>query len=83
MRLYRLTVLALSCPFIAADMLKMRAMPGHRPAIVESPHHRHVGMRQLVEQHLVVDVIAVNVVQMDYVGTYLLDLLNQPPSCPN
>ena len=43
-------------------------MPGHCPAIVESPHHAAAGAAQIAEKELGIDVIAVKIVQMDHIG---------------
>lgn len=64
-------------PPVAANVLEMRAMARERPAIVQRPANLAAMPCQPPEQHLDVDVVSVDVVQVHDVGVDLVELLQQ------
>ena len=75
----RATVTATSLPFVALHIREVRTVARERPAVVQGPLDFAVVGGEPLEQHLDVDVVAVQVVQVHDVGVYLIETLEQAP----
>ena len=71
-------VVALRLPFVAVGIHVVGTVAGEGPAVVERPDDGLARSCQIAEQGGVVQVVAVNVVQMNDVGVYRLDVAYQP-----
>ena len=67
------TVVAAGLPAVAAGIIEICAMAGKWPAIVERPHHGGAPLPEEAEEEGVVEVVAVDIVKVDYVGPIILD----------
>ena len=73
------TVTATSLPFVALHIREVRTVARESPAVVKGPLDLAIAGGEPLEQHLDVDVVAVQVVQVHDVGVYLVEALEQPP----
>lgn len=69
-------------PLVTVANHEVRAVPRERPAVMQSPHHRYPALGEIVEENLVIDEIAMDVMQMDDVGLDGLYLLDELAGCP-
>lgn len=68
------TVMAATLPKLAAYKIKMSTMTGEGPTVVQGPDDGPVVLFQEVEEYRIVQVVAVDVVQVDDVRCIRLDL---------
>lgn len=54
-------------------------VPGHRPEVVEGPHHRHVHSAQSIEEGRDVQIVAVDVMKVHHIGLIFVHLLDEAP----
>ena len=74
-------VMAARLPSVATDEIEVGAMPRKRPAVVQRPHHLAVRTLQPAEQHFIVEIIAMHIVQMHHIWLQCIQPPHQPLSC--
>ena len=62
--------MTLGFPLVAPDKIEISAMPRKGPAVMQRPDHRNILFPQIVEQHLIIEIIAMNIVQMNNIRLY-------------
>ena len=76
------TVVTLRLPLLTICTNKVGTMTCHRPTIVQGPHHRNIRLTKIFEQHLIVDIVTVEIVQMDNIWFNLLHLTDKTTCRP-
>ena len=71
------TLSAARFPLVAPHIHIMCAVARIRPAVVHGPHHRLAAAGKVAEQYGIVEVIAVDVVQVYHIGVETLGILNK------
>ena len=65
-------IMAFAAPAVAPAIIKIRTMPGKRPAIVQCPQHGPVHLPQGFKEHRQVQIASMQVMQMNNIRVKLL-----------
>ena len=65
-----------------ARLVDVSTMSCHQPEIVHCDDRRDILLPKVVEQHRVIDVVPMDIMQMHHIGTNYLQLLQKLTGCP-
>ena len=66
-------MIALRFPFFAAKGIKVCAVPGHRPAVMQRPDGGNVPFLDVAEKQFDIDIISMQIMQMNYIRLVFID----------